>query len=415
LLLFFFLTFYFHFLNVSLHHIVIIGTGTAGSAAALLLEKQGYKVSVFEKVSEPGTVGAGILLQTTGQMVLKHLGLYEAALNCGSKINELYGEDLKGKKVLSLKYKDLDPAFFGLGIHRGSLFSLLINQVRKTNIKLYCGIEITEIIPQGENLYLLKDIKGEVYGPFTMVIVADGAKSNLSISHSKITKHSKYNWGALWTCVPFDNNAHADVLFQVYEGTKRMIGMLPSGRFPDQNKDNHLISIFWGIHLDKVKSWQDNKIEKWKEEVLKFLPSSEKSLAHIHDHSQFAIASYNDVRMYPWNEGGVLYIGDSAHAMSPHLGQGANFALTDALILSECMKEADSINEALKLYNEIRKSHINYYQRISHYIFPFFQSSNNYLSLIRDPMFRLMCSNKITKKIMLQTFVGIRKGFLWQN
>jgi 2-polyprenyl-6-methoxyphenol hydroxylase-like FAD-dependent oxidoreductase len=402
-------------LNVRLHHIAIIGTGTGGSSTALLLEKQGFKVSVFEKVPQPGVAGAGILLQTIGLQVLKELGLYDAALQHGSKINELYGEDLGGRKVLSLKYKDLHPGYFGLGIHRGSLFSILLDEVKKKEIQLYCGIEITGIIHQSENTYLLKDAQGEVYGPFSMVVVADGAKSNLSRSNPQLIKNARYPWGALWTCVPFDNKEHADILFQVYDGTKRMIGMLPSGRFPGQKEHEHLISIFWGIHLDKVKAWQDNSIEKWKEEVLKFLPSADKYLAHIHDHSQFAIAGYNDIRMYPWNDGGILYIGDSAHAMSPHLGQGANFALTDAFSLSECLKESESVAEALKKYNGIRKSHINYYQRISHYIFPFFQSSNAYLSFIRDPLFRIMCSNKITKKIMLQTFVGIRKGFLWQN
>jgi 2-polyprenyl-6-methoxyphenol hydroxylase-like FAD-dependent oxidoreductase len=402
-------------LDVSLHHIAIIGTGTGGSAAALLLQKQGFTVSVFEKVPEPGVAGAGILLQTTGQQVLKEMDLYESALAHGSKIHELYGEDLKGRKVLSLKYEELDKDLFGLGIHRGSLFSILFDQVKKKGIKVYCGIEITGVNEINETSYFLKDTEGKSYGPFSMVVVAEGAKATLSKSHPKISKHNKYNWGALWTCVPFDNKDHSNVLFQVYDGTKRMIGLLPSGRFPGQNSNDHLISIFWGIHLEKIRNWQDHPINKWKEEVLKFLPSSEKYLAHIHDHSQFAIATYNDVRMYPWNDRGIIYIGDAAHAMSPHLGQGANFALTDSFILSECMKNARSVPEALKEYNKIRKSHINYYQRISDYIFPFFQSSNHYLSVIRDPIFRAMCSNKVTKKIMLETFVGIRKGFLWQN
>jgi FAD-dependent urate hydroxylase len=126
-------------LNVRLHHIAIIGTGTGGSAAALLIEKQGFKVSVFEKVPQPGVAGAGILLQSTGLQVLKQLGLYNVALQYGSRINELYGEDLYSRKVLSLKYKDLNPEYFGLGIHRGSLFSILLDEIKKTDIQLHCG------------------------------------------------------------------------------------------------------------------------------------------------------------------------------------------------------------------------------------------------------------------------------------
>ena len=51
-------------------HIAIVGYGTAGQAAALLLARDGHRVEVFERAPEPGPVGAGFLLQTTGLQVL---------------------------------------------------------------------------------------------------------------------------------------------------------------------------------------------------------------------------------------------------------------------------------------------------------------------------------------------------------
>ena len=47
-------------------HIAIVGYGTAGQAAALLLARDGHRVEVFERAPEPGPVGAGFLLQPTG-------------------------------------------------------------------------------------------------------------------------------------------------------------------------------------------------------------------------------------------------------------------------------------------------------------------------------------------------------------
>jgi len=47
----------------------IIGGGTAGSAAAILLARGGATVTVLERVVDPGPVGAGIIVQPTGQHV----------------------------------------------------------------------------------------------------------------------------------------------------------------------------------------------------------------------------------------------------------------------------------------------------------------------------------------------------------
>jgi 2-polyprenyl-6-methoxyphenol hydroxylase-like FAD-dependent oxidoreductase len=61
----------------------IIGCGTAGSAAALLLTRAGHRVTVYERVPGPGPVGAGIVLQPTGQHALSRLGLLERVVASG--------------------------------------------------------------------------------------------------------------------------------------------------------------------------------------------------------------------------------------------------------------------------------------------------------------------------------------------
>ncbi|MBZ0117864.1 MAG: FAD-dependent oxidoreductase, partial [Sandaracinaceae bacterium] len=60
--------------------VAVIGAGTAGSAAALLLARAGHAVTLFEAVLEPKPVGAGIMLQPTGMHVLAELGLLEPIL-----------------------------------------------------------------------------------------------------------------------------------------------------------------------------------------------------------------------------------------------------------------------------------------------------------------------------------------------
>ena len=53
----------------------IIGCGTAGQAASILLARQGHEVEVFERAPRVEAVGAGLLVQPTGMSVLRSLGV----------------------------------------------------------------------------------------------------------------------------------------------------------------------------------------------------------------------------------------------------------------------------------------------------------------------------------------------------
>lgn len=55
--------------------VAIVGCGTAGPAAAILLARQGHRVTLFERSPQLSAVGAGFLLQPTGTGVLERLGL----------------------------------------------------------------------------------------------------------------------------------------------------------------------------------------------------------------------------------------------------------------------------------------------------------------------------------------------------
>jgi 2-polyprenyl-6-methoxyphenol hydroxylase-like FAD-dependent oxidoreductase len=56
-----------------------------------------------------------------------------------------------------------------------------------------------------------------------------------------------------------------------------------------------------------------------------------------------------------WHDGRLVLLGDAAHAMAPTLGQGANSALVDAVVLTAELAATTSVPDALERYARRRK------------------------------------------------------------
>ena len=58
-------------------------------------------------------------------------------------------------------------------------------------------------------------------------------------------------------------------------------------------------------------------------------------------------------------------MGDAAHAMVPHQGQGANQTIEDAIVLADCLAGTDDLAPALHAYEERRRPRTARVQRLS--------------------------------------------------
>ncbi|MDX3885054.1 MAG: FAD-dependent monooxygenase [Sphingomonas sp.] len=103
--------------------IAVAGCGPAGLAAALLLRRDGHRVTLFDRFEAPRPIGSSLMIQPTGLAVLERMGLADAAIQNGARIDRPTGQaGPRGSIVLDVHYAALGrKAAFGIGIHRARI------------------------------------------------------------------------------------------------------------------------------------------------------------------------------------------------------------------------------------------------------------------------------------------------------
>lgn len=387
--------------------IAIIGSGTAGLAAAAYLQKDGHHPEIFERFDEPKPLGAGLLLQPTGLACLANLGLDQKAIHEGAIIHNIYGIASNNNVIFDISYRDLKPHYFGVGIHRGTLFTLLYEEAMRLNVPVHTGCEIIDTHCTDSKRFIT-DKNGALYGPFDLVIDASGMRSPLR-KHGQIKLDKPYPYGAIWGVLDDpDQTFGKDYLQQRYDGAHIMVGMLAIGRAP--NCPTPKCTFFWSLPPDGYEEWLNNGLDHWKQTVIGYWPEMAPFMDQFKTTDDLTHAQYSDIIMKRWHEDKLVFIGDAAHNTSPQLGQGANLGLADAFILSQILKEHDDVNKALCAYTKARKNHIYFYQIASRWLTPFFQSHNKLAGFVRDMSFGLLCKTPYVKTEMLRTLAGIKTG-----
>jgi 2-polyprenyl-6-methoxyphenol hydroxylase-like FAD-dependent oxidoreductase len=401
----------------------VIGCGTAGSAAAVFLARAGHRVTVYERVANPGPVGAGITIQPTGLTVLHRLGLHDHVVGRGARIERLLCETPAKKPIVDLSYGAIAEDLFGVGLHRGVLFEALYGAVkREPSITVRSGVEVVDLAraERAGRWSWFIDAARERHGPHELVVVADGARSQLRDDTGTSKRIERYPWGALWFVARDPHPADAPkakVLHQIVSGNHTFLGLLPTGRAPASQESilapsNRLVSLFWSIRGDRVDAWRKRGIARWKEEVLALAPDAEPVVEQITSVDQVLFAAYHDVVMHRWSTRNVVYLGDAAHATSPQLGQGCNLALWDAMTLADVLaEETHDLARALDTYSRERRDHLAFYQVATRWLTPFFQGDDAWLGSLRDLAMPLMGKIPPLRRIMTLSMLGVIDGF----
>ena len=343
------------------YQIAIAGAGIAGLSAALFLERQGHDVVLYDQFENPKPIGSGLVLQPTGYSVLAALRLEAEIKKYGNIILNLNGTISRNqRKVLDASYNTYNSQRAGFAIQRAALFDVLYQAVLKTSVRLEPSTKIAGTTQKSHTKVSLIDDKGEETTVFDFIIDALGSQSPLSPM-----KGMALSYGALWANLDWVEDAPfaIDQLQQRYRKATHMVGILPTGTTPQNSKFS--TAFFWSLEKAKYKDWLSKPLDNWKDQVLTLWPETSVFLDQLKSHDDLVMARYHHRTLSHPVSNRVVHLGDSYHAASPQLGQGANMALLDAFALDQAFTRRDGLDAALQEYARLRRVHILIYQLIS--------------------------------------------------
>jgi len=357
-------------------HIGIAGCGIGGLAAGTFLARAGHRVTIYDQMVKPTPVGSGLIIQPVGQFVLRELGLLDRLEELGSRIDRLFGRTSShGRVVLDVGYGNQR---YGVAVHRATLFELLLGAAQQSGVEVVFG-KLIEAVTQQDAKRLLLSANDGTHGPFDLIIDALGVRSSLSPTPAR-----PLSYGALWANLEWQNSArfNAHALEQRYDKAEKMVGVLPIGCQPGGKIQQ--AAFFWSLKHVHFDQWKSQSIERWKEEVLALWPEVGCFVDQINGHDDLVFATYAHKTLRKPVSSRVVHIGDSYHAASPQLGQGANMALLDARALFQAFEEQDDIERTLTAFVTKRRWHVRVYQAASWMFTPVYQSDSRILPLLRD-------------------------------
>lgn len=332
--------------------VAVIGGGMGGLTAAIALTRvAGVRVTVFEQARRLGDVGAGVTVAPNGQRVLDRLGVLEQVKRAGA-IPDGHGvyQDAMGNLVAEAAWEDSAKQYRNVGMYRPDLVDVLAREVPADTIRL--GHRLTSIQPHDTGVRV--EFENGVREEFDAVVGADGIHSVVrdSLMQPAAPVYSgfiAYRGVLDASLLPEDWPMISQVWmgegkhFMCYPLQQRRlfnyVGFVPSDRPLKES---------WSAPGDVRELAAEFEGEQWDPRLRHFIGLIDTTFWWgLHDYEPLA----------NWSRGRVTLLGDAAHTMLPHAGQGVNQAIEDSITLAFFLKEAegaDDIAEAFKRYTAVR-------------------------------------------------------------
>ena len=330
--------------------VVVVGGGIGGLSAALALRTAGAEVSVYEQAAELGEVGAGVGLFPNSMRILQRLGVADSVMRRAAPINGWW-IFAPGGSVLSHQVAGRDAAIDSLGMYRPDLVAALACGLPRGI--LHCGHRCVAFSQDDRSAVVTFDNGVSVEAD--VVVAADGI-------HSTLQRYV------------------VEPRRPVFSGVVAYRGVMPAARVPGWGWPNALVNwvgqgkhfLVFPVRAGALLNYvgfvpaDEQMRESWSApgdpavlaaEFADWNPWLSRLLSQID--ATFRWGLYDRDPLPRWTHGRLALLGDAAHAMLPHMGQGANQSIEDGMALATLMRDTDAadVTDVLIQYQALRHDH----------------------------------------------------------
>jgi len=361
--------------------IAVIGAGVAGLTLAILLRQAGRRVVLFEaRGREQLAEGAFLTLAPNGINALRAVGLAEKVTALGVPTLGFEILNRSGRRLALIDERESMRAAGAesITIRRADLLQALCAEAEAKGVELRFNHALETLTRAPERLTLGFANGDSVAAAW--VAGCDGVWSKtrrLVFPGSPDPQYTGLTGTGGFLDLP-EVPATGGLMRMVF-GEKAFFGYIKRDSGP----------VFW---FDSFPLSEEQAIARPDPAALAALTRT----LHANDPQPvraIAAAIQNVPRGYPafdmahlprWHDDRVVLLGDAAHAVSPHAGQGASLAIEDAVVLAASLQARPSISEAFATYQCVRQARAEHVVRISRYTGSQKQTTSRIGLFIRD-------------------------------
>jgi 2-polyprenyl-6-methoxyphenol hydroxylase-like FAD-dependent oxidoreductase len=329
-------------------HAEIAGAGLAGLGAAVALAQRGWTVRVHERGAELREFGAGVYLWDNALTALSALEAFDQVSAKAHHCVEM--------QVLDQEMHVLQRTAFGKDkrcfcARRNDVYGALLGVARAYGVEFATSSEVIGATPEG-TLELASGAQCEA----DLVVGADGVGSSVRESLGLTKRRRYFQAGAIRMLVSrtLDERRAAEGRL-----TRHHLG-LNHRRVLYSACAEDAVYLALGTVVDDAAG---TRIPVDKEAWMDWFPELSPLIARIGMEGRWD--QYQEVRVRTWHRGRVALVGDAAHAMQPHLGQGACLAIVNGLMLGVTLSRSDSVEQGLTAWERRERRLTEHAQRWS--------------------------------------------------
>jgi salicylate hydroxylase len=337
--------------------VAIVGGGIGGLFAANALIAQGITVSVYEQAPAIGEIGAGVFLTPNSVRHLHRIGLQGSVETCGARVgrdSQYFRHD--GARIAPVQVTDASGWNATFGMHRADLVDMLAAALPPRTV--HSGHRCNGFTQDGDTARVT--FANGASAEADIVIAADGIHSELRpyvFPPSRPVFHGSVAYRGLvpHECLPDWPTDR----WQMWLGTGRHFLTFPV-------RAGKLINYVGFVPTDEQmkESWSaPGDPDALRREFAGWDPRIQQVLGQVQQTFRWAL--YDREPLPGWTKGRLSLLGDAAHPMLPHLGQGANQSIEDGMALSIILGRADRSTAPLALlaYERLRRERVAEVQR----------------------------------------------------